>query len=723
MSLSPVAFIAPSYTDFKGRWIKFYEPGTTTAKIIYLDPAGAATAAKVQINADGFIVSAGGSIVVPYISGSYDAYIFVTEADADANDTSGAERIADGITGSASDIQTLDNTSLIAASGLSIGNKLLCDRYYDSGEFVADLLYNIVAGGAGTADGGSFFDLANGNQAQLIINGPVSIEKYGAVRGGTIDATIAIKTAAETIGNIEIPNASFLYDQNNPIVAVEGMSIKGIGNLSNIIMGGLAGKGGYPFITNTNNVNNVSIIGLNFDGQDILRNASTVDDAADLYPLNLIDLSEGDNNTIENVSLVDYWSFYNIAFIEKLGVIRISDCDKPRVVNCRFKDCGNEGVLAYNTTNGTFDQIKYNMTPTNTGIESLFTALRVSGSNAANDVTTSKDNTLSNIYVEYANGSAVDIGGVGVYVYNHVYRNVRKGLNLSVEQFAVVPTSYNDNIIIDNVTIDCNGVAGNYGLLTDTVTLIRNIKISNVSVNGCTGSGGASFQVSTATNLQCENISVNQLGGDVAFRVGGVVGQYSTAQLSKINVTHSDTVQGGLARDLNHLSLYDFTATNLEVYIQDVDSAVVSGYNGVSNTSRPFLRTSGNIDTFRISNSNFNANAAFAISHIQTLGSSTLGLLVVDNVLFSDTTNAYAISLAAVTECQQVNVSTNARLLFSSTGNVSRLVATKLAGVQSFREPIELGNGFLWIDNSGDLRISATKPTSDTGGVVVGTQT
>jgi len=99
MALSPISFIAPNYRDFKNHWLKAYEPGTTTPKAMALDSAGAATVAKLQLNTDGFLVSAGDSLVIPYIDNSYDLWLFPTEAEADANDTSSAESVADDITG------------------------------------------------------------------------------------------------------------------------------------------------------------------------------------------------------------------------------------------------------------------------------------------------------------------------------------------------------------------------------------------------------------------------------------------------------------------------------------------------------------------------------------------------------------------------------------------------------------------------------------------------
>ena len=98
MALSPVSYIAPNYRDYQGWWLKAYFASTTTPKAMSLDASGDIEVAKLQLNVDGFIVSAGGAIIIPFIDGPYDAYLFRTEALADANDTTGAIRVADNIT-------------------------------------------------------------------------------------------------------------------------------------------------------------------------------------------------------------------------------------------------------------------------------------------------------------------------------------------------------------------------------------------------------------------------------------------------------------------------------------------------------------------------------------------------------------------------------------------------------------------------------------------------
>jgi hypothetical protein len=98
MAFSPIAFIAPNYSDYGTYWLKAYLPGSTTPKALATDSAGTTTFAKVQLNVNGFFKSAGGALITPYVEGAYDAYLFETEAEADANNTASAIRLADNIT-------------------------------------------------------------------------------------------------------------------------------------------------------------------------------------------------------------------------------------------------------------------------------------------------------------------------------------------------------------------------------------------------------------------------------------------------------------------------------------------------------------------------------------------------------------------------------------------------------------------------------------------------
>lgn len=98
MAFAPIAFTLPQYEDFSNYWVKAFEQGTTTPKVMAIDPSGSPTVAKLELDAQGFPRTVGNALVIPYIDGAYDLWMFPTEAEADANDTSNAVQLADNMT-------------------------------------------------------------------------------------------------------------------------------------------------------------------------------------------------------------------------------------------------------------------------------------------------------------------------------------------------------------------------------------------------------------------------------------------------------------------------------------------------------------------------------------------------------------------------------------------------------------------------------------------------
>ena len=97
MTLLATSYLAPQFQSYKFNWIKFYETGTTTPKSMATDISGGTLILKAEVNINGFFATAGGTVFIPFVDGVYDAYLFPTEAEADANDTSNAVRLADNI--------------------------------------------------------------------------------------------------------------------------------------------------------------------------------------------------------------------------------------------------------------------------------------------------------------------------------------------------------------------------------------------------------------------------------------------------------------------------------------------------------------------------------------------------------------------------------------------------------------------------------------------------
>jgi len=94
MAYNPIAAVSPQFRDQRGYYLKGYENGTTTPIAMAINVSGTTLLAKAEINEDGFIITPGQAIFIPYFEGSYDLYLFPTEADADNNDTANAIRIA-----------------------------------------------------------------------------------------------------------------------------------------------------------------------------------------------------------------------------------------------------------------------------------------------------------------------------------------------------------------------------------------------------------------------------------------------------------------------------------------------------------------------------------------------------------------------------------------------------------------------------------------------------
>ena len=76
-----------------GYWLKFFYAsyGATTSPLtMYTRQSGGVGLSKCKLNTRGEPISDSGdndSTFIPYINGDWDAYIFFTEADADANNT------------------------------------------------------------------------------------------------------------------------------------------------------------------------------------------------------------------------------------------------------------------------------------------------------------------------------------------------------------------------------------------------------------------------------------------------------------------------------------------------------------------------------------------------------------------------------------------------------------------------------------------------------------
>ena len=123
MAYASIALVIPQYEDYPNYWLKAYEQGTTTPLAMATDATGGTTAAKFEVDAQGFLKTAGGVRLIPFIDGDYDLWLFPTAAEADNNDTTNAIQFANNL--NASPIEISDNFAFTGTiqSGYVVANK------------------------------------------------------------------------------------------------------------------------------------------------------------------------------------------------------------------------------------------------------------------------------------------------------------------------------------------------------------------------------------------------------------------------------------------------------------------------------------------------------------------------------------------------------------------------------------------------------------------------
>ena len=97
MAFGPVSFSLLQYEDFVGFWLKAFIQNTVTPISMSLDAAGGSLVAKLELDTEGQPNTTSNVKTVFYLDVAYDLWLFPTEAEADANDTTNAVKYADDV--------------------------------------------------------------------------------------------------------------------------------------------------------------------------------------------------------------------------------------------------------------------------------------------------------------------------------------------------------------------------------------------------------------------------------------------------------------------------------------------------------------------------------------------------------------------------------------------------------------------------------------------------
>lgn len=218
MTYTPIAFISPNYRDYKNYWLKAYEPGTTAPKSMSLDSGGVTLVAKLQLNADGFLVSAGNALVIPYIDGAYDLWLFPTEAEADANNTVNAERLADDINasgsgGSLSQAYVFDTVADMVASNIvfPVGKAITTNGYYQNSDG-GGASYLVSLTSSVTVNDYYILQSTSTVTISFVLNktGNNHAKQFGSYGNGSANDTLSIQAAINSGYSFSFVDGNFL---------------------------------------------------------------------------------------------------------------------------------------------------------------------------------------------------------------------------------------------------------------------------------------------------------------------------------------------------------------------------------------------------------------------------------------------------------------------------------------------------------------------------------
>lgn len=272
MALAQTAFKSQQYEDFPNYWLKFYEQGTTTPLSMATDSTGTTTLARAEISAGGvvpvgFIKTAGDAIFIPWVDGNYDGWLFPTAAEADANDTTNATRIADNINADPADAITsanklnivVDNIADMKAIEFLLDDALVTVRGYLTPGDNQARVYRYDAGGVGSENRGTIFTLDTLVGLFVAEFLDINVKDFGATGDGATDDAAAIRSVITAISpdfdSSAQPFTLFFPKGNYKILSTieipPGVNLLGVG------------------IYNGTNLNSSSIINVQFDGVGI----------------------------------------------------------------------------------------------------------------------------------------------------------------------------------------------------------------------------------------------------------------------------------------------------------------------------------------------------------------------------------------------------------------------------------------------------------------------
>lgn len=167
----------------------------------------------------------------------------------------------------------VDTVAAAKALNLAIGDYVRTGGYTSFNDG-GGALYRVVAGGTGTDDGGSYHDMSNSNQLELIADDCVNLKQFGAKTDGT-DASAALVNAIAFSGSVDIGTGTYTISTKADITLTRDTVIKGCGG---VLLTTVANGGRGDNISINCNGFSLELDGVNVSGNGVAGNPMYVFD-------------------------------------------------------------------------------------------------------------------------------------------------------------------------------------------------------------------------------------------------------------------------------------------------------------------------------------------------------------------------------------------------------------------------------------------------------------